>query len=277
MSNLIHSSEANLLIGHPNTVFADVRFVLGEASAGYSAYLEDHIPGAVFFDLNVDLSGAKQEHGGGHPLLDLDLFAAKLGQAGIDNLSEVIVYDDQGGSIASRLWWMLKHAGHDKVRLLSDGYRGWVTAGYPVTSEPSEPEVKSFFPRLRDELQATIEEVKDRIGKPNAILIDSRIHDRYTGENKTKYLKAGHIPGAINHYWEDGSPQGVFLGVDKQRKRFSKIPTDHEIIVYCGAGVTACPNVLALTEAGYEHVKLYVGSWSDWISYSENPIATGEE
>ncbi|MFE4711656.1 sulfurtransferase [Paenibacillus sp. NPDC056722] len=277
MSNLIHSSEAVLRLNDPNTVFADVRFVLGEPSAGYEAYLQGHIPCAVFFDLNTDLSGPKEIHGGGHPLPDSAVFAEKLGQAGIDEEKEVIVYDDQGGSIASRLWWMLKHAGHEKVKLLSDGFSSWSQAGYPVTDEPSHPVGTKFSPRFNDSLQATITEVKTGIGQEQRVLIDSRIHDRYTGEDTSKYQKAGHIPGAINHYWEEGSPSGVFLDGIQQRERFKAIPADREIIVYCGAGVTACPNVLALTEAGYTDVKLYVGSWSDWVSYDENPIATGEE
>jgi len=277
MSNLIDSSEAVLRLDDPNTVFADVRFVLGEPSAGYDAYLEGHVPGAVFFDLNKDLSGPKEVHGGGHPLPDTDQFASKLGLAGIDQHTDVIVYDDQGGSIASRLWWMLKHAGHERVKLLSDGFSGWQASGYPVTDELPQPVGKSFLPRPNYSLQATINDVKASIGATNSVLIDARIHKRYTGEDATKYLKAGHIPGAINHYWEEGSPSGVFLGAEAQRERFRAIAPDREVIVYCGAGVTACPNVLALTEAGYTNVRLYVGSWTDWTSYEDNPIATGEE
>ncbi|MFF2093110.1 sulfurtransferase [Paenibacillus sp. NPDC058174] len=276
MSYLISASEAYERLHDSNTVFADVRFVLGQPSAGEEAYRLGHIPGAVFFDLNHDLSGPKEEHGGGHPLPEADLFARKLGQAGIDEHTEVIVYDDQGGSIASRLWWMLKHAGHERVKLLADGFSGWQAGGFPVTTEIALPAAKKFVPRVNDSLQVTIEEVRAGIGAENRVLIDSRIHGRYTGEDTSKYLKAGHIPGAINHYWEDGSPEGVFLDAAHQRERFKSIPLDREIIVYCGAGVTACPNVLALTEAGYTDVKLYVGSWSDWTSYEENPVATGE-
>ncbi|GGI45573.1 thiosulfate sulfurtransferase [Paenibacillus marchantiophytorum] len=277
MSNLITSSEAFARLGDPNVVFADVRFVLGELESGHEAYKLSHIPGAVFFDLNADLSGPKETHGGGHPLPHPDLFADKLGRASIDEHTEVIVYDDQGGSIASRLWWMLKHAGHERVKLLVGGFSGWLAEGYPVTDEASHSVLKRFVPRFDERWQASMADVKVGIGSEGRVLIDSRIPKRYTGEDATKYLKAGHIPGAINHYWENGSPDGRFLDANAQKERFRDIDTDREIIVYCGAGVTACPNVLALTEAGYTRVKLYVGSWSDWISYSENPIATGEE
>ncbi|BBH23274.1 thiosulfate sulfurtransferase [Paenibacillus baekrokdamisoli] len=277
MSNLITASEAFQQLKDPNTVIADVRFVLGEPAAGYNAYLLGHIPGAVFFDLNTDLSGPKMIHGGGHPLPHPDLFADKLGQAGIDEHTNVIVYDDQGGSIASRLWWMLKYAGHERVRLLSGGFSEWEAAGYPVDAELPQRAAKRFVNRFNESLLAAMSEVKNGIGQAGRVLIDSRVPERYTGKDTSKYAKAGHIPGAINHYWEEGSPSGVFLGASHQRERFRDIPADQEIIVYCGAGVTACPNILALTEAGFKNVKLYIGSWSDWISYEGNPVAVGEE
>ncbi|MBB6670401.1 sulfurtransferase [Cohnella nanjingensis] len=278
MSNLIAAAEAAERLGRPDAVFADVRFVLGEPEAGQAAYVRGHIPGAVFFDLNKDLSGPKETHGGGHPLPAMDEFARKLGEAGIDAGTEVIVYDDQGGSIAARLWWMLKHAGHERVRLLAEGFSAWRDAGFPVTAEPPRPIARTFVPRVDDRLRATVADVRAGLERRDrVVLVDSRIPRRYTGEDATKYAKAGHIPGAINRYWEDGSPGGVFLGAEAQWERFEGIPADRDIIVYCGAGVTACPNVLALTEAGYPNVRLYVGSWSDWISYEDNPIAKGEE
>ncbi len=277
MSNLISASEAVKLLGRPDTVFADVRFVLGEPEAGYAAYVRGHVPGAVFFDLNRDLSGPKEAHGGGHPLPPIGEFARKLGEAGIGEGTEVVVYDDQGGSIASRLWWMLKFVGHERVRLLAEGFSGWRKAGYPVTEELPRPKARTFVANVDESLVATMEDVKAGLGREDRVLIDSRVHRRYTGDDTTKYAKAGHIPGAINRYWEEGSPGGVFQGADAQKERFRDIPIEREIVVYCGAGVTACPNVLALTEAGYRNVKLYVGSWSDWISYESNPVAVGEE
>ncbi|SFB49727.1 thiosulfate/3-mercaptopyruvate sulfurtransferase [Cohnella sp. OV330] len=277
MSNLISISEAALLLGKPNAVFADVRFVLGQPEAGRRAYEKGHIPGAVFFDLNADLSGPKAQHGGGHPLPPLDAFAHKLGAAGIGEETEVVVYDDQGGSIAARLWWTLKYLGHERVRLLAEGFSGWRDAGHPVTDELPAPAARTFVPCVNEALSADVEQVKAAIGREGAVLIDARKPAHYTGEDTSKYAKAGHIPGAINRFWEAGSPGGVFQGAEVQKARFGDIPADAEIIVYCGAGVTATPNVLALTEAGYSNVKLYVGSWSDWISYGVNPITTRYE
>lgn len=277
MSNLIGVSEAAALLGEANVVFADVRFVLGQPEAGKSSYEKSHIPGAIFVDLNEDLSGPKQKHGGGHPLPQVEAFARKLGAFGIGEDTDVIVYDDQGGSIAARLWWTLKYLGHERVRLLAEGFSGWRDAGYPVTDELPVTDKKTFVIRRNDALFADIEEVKAGIGKAGRVLIDSRRAPHYTGEDTSKYAKAGHIPGAINRFWEFGSPGGIFQGAAFQRERFSDLPLDSEIIVYCGAGVTATPNALALTEAGYENVKLYVGSWSDWISYEGNPLETGDE
>ncbi|MFD2329093.1 sulfurtransferase [Cohnella sp. GCM10020058] len=277
MSNLISVREAAALLGKPNVVFADVRFVLGQPDEGRRAYGEGHIPGAVFFDLNADLSGPKEQHGGGHPLPPLDAFARKLGAAGIGEETEVVVYDDQGGSIAARLWWTLKYLGHERVRLLAEGYSGWSDAGHPVTRELPAPVARTFVARVNEALLADVRQVHAAIGREGAVLIDARKPAHYTGEDTSKYAKAGHIPGAINRFWEAGSPGGVFQGAEVQKARFEDIPVDAEIIVYCGAGVTATPNVLALTEAGYPNVKLYVGSWSDWVSYGDNPIATGNE
>ncbi|WP_138754523.1 sulfurtransferase [Paenibacillus sinopodophylli] len=278
MSNLINVEEAALLLGHSNVVFADVRFVLGQPEAGRCFFEAGHIQGALFFDLYEDLSGPKKEHGGGRPLPSVEEFARKLGEAGIDAETEVIVYDDQGGSIAARLWWTLKYLGHDRVKLLAEGFTGWLDAGHPVTNELSGPKVaKRFIPRVREELFVDIEQVKAGIGRKGRVLIDARKPAHFTGEDTSKYAKAGHIPSAINRFWEDGSPGGVFQDAAAQRARFKDLPLDSEIIVYCGAGVTATPNVLALTEAGYGNVRLYVGSWSDWVSYKGNLVAVGDE
>ncbi|RUS47342.1 sulfurtransferase [Cohnella sp. AR92] len=277
MSNIIAVSEAATHLGKSNVVFADVRFVLGQPEEGRRAYEESHIPGAVFFDLDADLSGPKQKHGGGRPVPPLDELARKLGAAGIGDDTDVIVYDDQGGSIAGRLWWTLKYLGHERVRLLAEGFSGWRDAGQPVTDELPVPAGKEFVVRTNEAIFADIEDVKAGAGKEGHVLIDSRKPDHFTGEDTSKYAKAGHIPGAINRFWEAGSPGGIFQSAEVQRERFKDLPAESEIIVYCGGGVTATPNVLALTEAGYKNVKLYVGSWSDWTSYDENPVAVGEE
>lgn len=276
MSYLISVQEALRQWELQQAVFLDARFVFGDIEAGKVAYAHSHIPGAMYFDLNDDLSGPILEHGGRHPLPDEQVFAHKLGQAGIDASTPVIVYDDQHGAVAARLWWMLHYYGHDQVKLLDAGFTGWVQAGGTVTSEPSVAIARSFLPQLRRELVIDVHEISSRLGEDGLLLIDSRTQGSYTAETPTKYARNGHIPGAVNYFWEHGvTEHGVFGDAALQRDRLVDLPVDREYAVYCNAGVTACPNVLALLEAGYEHVRLYVGSWGDWISYEHAPVATG--
>lgn len=268
----------------PDIVIADCRFDLSDPSEGRRAYDLDRIPGAVYFDLEQDLSGPVQEHGGRHPLPDVDGLAEKLGKAGIDNTVKVVAYDDQGGAISSRLWFLLKYMGHDEVYVLDEGYTAWKDAGFPVSSSaPAVVVPKTFVPRLRPEMLADIDEVREasraiRSGDPSYALIDSREKSRYLGQVEPLDKAAGHIPGAINRYWKDNlDEKGKWKSSEELQRQYEDLRDKKQIIVYCGSGVTACPNLLALNEAGLEQVKLYAGSWSDWISYSENLIAIGEE
>lgn len=268
------------MLHEPNAVIADCRFVLGQPDAGRQAYRKGHLPGAVYFDLEKDLSGPKREHGGRHPLPDLDEFARKLGEAGIDESVTVAAYDDQGGAMAARLWWLLRFLGHPRVMIMDGGYTHWREAGYPVTGEEPAPRpVRQFGVRVRHELVAGMEEVRSKLGRAGVVLIDSREGKRYRGEEEPIDPAAGHIPGAVNRFWKDNlAEDGMWKPGNALRGRFADlIAQDNELIVYCGSGVTACPNVLALAEAGRPDAKLYLGSWSDWVSYPDNPVATGEQ
>ncbi|EGL83263.1 Rhodanese-like protein [Caldalkalibacillus thermarum TA2.A1] len=262
----------------PQVVIADCRFVLGQPEAGAEGYRKDHIPGAVYFDLEKDLSGPVQAHGGRHPLPDLDAFVEKLGRAGIDETKTVVAYDDQGGPMAARLWWMLKYLGHDRVYLLEKPYSAWKNEGYPVTAEVTHPAPLQFRPKPNPDMIASIDEVKQKLHDPQVMLIDARARERYTGEQEPIDRVGGHIPGAVNEFWQEGlDADGSWKSPEKQRQRFSRYldQKDKELIVYCGSGVTACANVVALHEVGLQP-KLYVGSWSDWISYEDNEIEKGD-
>jgi thiosulfate/3-mercaptopyruvate sulfurtransferase len=268
----------------PDIVIVDCRFSLGKVTEGQEAYDAERIPGAVYFDLERDLSAAKGEHGGRHPLPELEELAGKLGRAGIDASIRVVAYDDQGGAMASRFWWLLRYMGHEKVYVLDGGYSQWKAAGFPVTSETPPVRVpKRFEVQLQSQMAVGVEAVRDVVAgaagsSDVAVLIDSRERPRYLGETEPIDPVAGHIPGAINRFWKDAlTEQGQWKDATGQRARFEGLHPDQEVIVYCGSGVTACPNVLALAEAGFRNVKLYVGSWSDWVSYPDNPVATGEE
>lgn len=278
---LNHIVSQNWLFEHgtaENIVIADCRFVLGNPTVGREAYAADHIPGAVYLDLEQDLSAPKGEHGGRHPLPDVQALARTLGNAGISNDTTVIAYDDQGGAYASRLWWLLQYMGHKQVYILDGTYSQWKAAGYPVTDEPPVVHEASFVPRVQESMLVSMEDVKSRIGRPGTVLIDSREERRYLGLEEAIDPVAGHIPGARNKFWKHGQKEnGSWREGEEQKQRFADLQSADEIIVYCGSGVTACPNVIALQEAGFQNVKLYSGSWSDWVSYKDNPVATGEE
>ncbi|SFL93398.1 thiosulfate/3-mercaptopyruvate sulfurtransferase [Paenibacillus sp. 1_12] len=259
-------------------VIVDCRFTLGQPEAGRIAYGIEHIPGAVYMDLEQDLSAPKGEHGGRHPLPNWEDFMHRLGEVGIDAQSTVIAYDDQSGAMASRLWWMLQALGHTKVYVLEGSFASWKQAGYPVTDEPPAMHAAIFEGQLQEGFLLQMEDVKNRIGRPGTVLVDSREYPRYLGLEEAIDPAAGHIPGAKSYFWKHGlNDQGGWKDAIAQKERFADLASADEIIVYCGSGVTACPNVLALKEAGFSNVLLYSGSWSDWISYADNPIATGEE
>lgn len=278
MSNLVSKEWLREHLQDDHVVVVDCRFVLGNPEAGRRAYEEGHIPGAVYFDLEEDLSGPIKEHGGRHPLPDLGTLALKLGAAGIDDTVQVVAYDDQGGAMASRFWWLLKFMGHSQVRILDESFSQWKEAGYPVSQEATARSARSFVPQVQTPMLVSMEDVRDRLGRKDTVLIDSRDARRYLGLEEPLDRVAGHIPGARNYFWKDALDEtGRWKAGEDQRERFAALSSAEEIIVYCGSGVTACPNILALTEAGFNQVKLYSGSWSDWVSYEDNPIATGEE
>lgn len=257
----------------------DCRFDLGNPDFGEKRYQESHIPGAYYFHLEKQLSGPVVEHGGRHPLPEMEKFKQDLEKVGIDHSKTVIAYDGGEGQFASRFWWLLTYLGHDNVYVLNEGFRGWVQAGFPTTKEIPEHEHAYFKVNIRKEILATYNEVKEIVtdGKKSSVLIDSRDPARYVGDIEPIDKIPGHIPGAINKFWENGLEKGFFKSKEEQKKRFAEIDQDKPIIVYCGSGVTATPNYIALKMAGYKNVKLYAGSYSDWVSYEGNPVEKGNE
>jgi thiosulfate/3-mercaptopyruvate sulfurtransferase len=259
----------------------DVRFLLGQPNAGRGAYDAGHIPGAIFLDLERDLSSPKRSdgRGGRHPLPDLNVLATRLSELGIGNEHSLIAYDDPSGGqgfYAAHLWWLLRYLGHDRISVLDGGLLAWIAAGGTLEEDLPFYGTASFTPRVRSEMLVNAEDVTARgVG---AILIDSRAAPRYRGEVEPMDAKAGHIPGAINLDWSASlGPDGTFKASSIQAERFTVLENAEEILVYCGSGVSACGNLLALEVAGIAGAKLYAGSWSDWISQSDAPIALGQE
>lgn len=288
----------------PEQTIVDCRFTLGKPDAGRESYEQEHIPGAIYLDLELDLSSPVGEHGGRHPLPVPEVLAARLAKLGIGNDSRIVAYDDESGMNAARLWWLLRYLGHEQVYILEGSFSQWKAEKYPVTDHQPVRVPGSFVPNVQPQMLAGVEKVREVSEKTVhagadagtdagvdsgtiaavaasssalPILVDSRANDRYQGMNETLDKKAGHIPGALNFFWKDTqNADGTFKSAEQLQEHFAGLDKDTEIIVYCGSGVTACPNVLALEKAGYKHVRLYAGSWSDWISYEENPIATGK-
>ena len=258
----------------------DCRFALGNSDEGKSLYQESHIPGAFYFDLEKQLSSPVSKHGGRHPLPDMDQLRLEIEKVGIDNAKIVVAYDGGEGQFASRFWWLLTYMGHENVFVLNEGFKGWKEAGYPTTKEVPNFDPASFKVDLQEEMLASYEEVKDVVSsnkKNSPILIDSRDESRYLGEVEPIDRVPGHIPGAIHKFWAEGFELGSFKTGEEQKKRFTEIDENEPVIVYCGSGVTATPNYMALKMAGYNNVKLYAGSYSDWVSYVDNPVAKGKE
>lgn len=259
-------------------VIVDARFQLGDPAAGRKAYEESHVPGAVYFDLEQDLSSEAGEHGGNHPLPEITTFAEKLGKNGIDQDMTVVVYDKGNDMFAPRFWWLLHYLGHQDVYVLDGGFEAWVEAGQPVTADIPVTNSKTFIPNVRPEQIVDITFVRGMKDNNHAVLIDSRSKERYLGKTEPLYQKAGHIPGARNYFWMDVLDEnGNWKDKQLLEKQFSKLDKNNEIIVSCGSGVSATPNIMALKMAGFKHVKLYPGSYSDWISYEENNIETKDE
>lgn len=254
-------------LGDSQIAIIDCRFSLADPQLGQKQYEEAHIPGAFYLDLNRDLSSRVEKHGGRHPLPDTAEFAEKLAAMGIKSQETLIVaYDDSRFAFASRLWWLLRYMGHDKVALLDGGFEGWKSQ-YPVTSETSTASAGTFVPELRPEMVMDIETVKERKDLPEVELVDSRDRDRYLGKVEPIDPIAGHIPGAVNYPWKEVSDLDAKAKVAEQSQRWAELKNAEEIIVYCGSGVTACVNLWSLEMAGIPTGKLYAGSWSDWCSY----------
>ena len=278
---LISPTELHPHLDDPRWVIADCRFDLASPSKGLTDYLEAHVPGAVYAHLERDLSGPPSGGDGRHPLPPPPILSATFSRWGIGPGVQVVVYDEEGGSIAGRLWWCLRYLGHNDVAVLDGGMPAWLEMGGPVRSGEERARDARFEPSLQRGLLATAADVLAGLKTRATVLIDSRAPERYRGDEEPLDPVAGHIPGALNRPWRDNIlPNGRMRPAQALRAEFERLLAGREpatAIMYCGSGVTACHNLLALEHAGLSGGRLYAGSWSEWCSDVSRPIATGEE
>jgi thiosulfate/3-mercaptopyruvate sulfurtransferase len=262
-------------------VLVDCRYDLRNPDAGREQYQTAHIPGAVYVSLSEDLSGPVGSVGGRHPIPTTEALEATFGRLGIGHDVQVIIYDEDTGMFASRMWWILRYMGHEAAAVLDGGWAKWVCEGRPRRAGEETYEPVTFTGQPRNELRLGVSDVEARIGDPFTLLIDARAAERFEGGNEPIDRTPGHIPGAVNHFFRRNvTDEGVMLSPDTLRQQFTKVMSDRspdQVVMYCGSGVTACQNILAMEHAGLSGARLYPGSWSEWSSDPKRPVETGPE
>jgi thiosulfate/3-mercaptopyruvate sulfurtransferase len=271
------------LAAHPGAgwVVVDCRFDLTNDAWGREQYEAGHIPGAVYASLNDDLAGTRTGTNGRHPLPSVDALAETFGRLGITReATQVVVYDQDVGLHAGRLWWSLRYLGHTAVALLDGGLAKWVAEGRELRPGNESKPKAAFVPVPRAGAALRVEDVAARLHDGKTVLVDARGAERFEGRNETIDKVAGHIPGARNHFYKGNvGPDGTFLPPAELRARYEALlggASTKDVVMYCGSGVSACHNLLALEHAGLGgDTPLYVGSWSEWSADSARPVETG--
>lgn len=260
-------------------VIVDCRFDLAAPAAGEQAYEQAHIPGAVYAHLDRDLSAPVTGRNGRHPLPDVAAMEATFGRLGIGPDVRVVAYDQDTGMFASRLWWMLRYVGHAAVAVLDGGWAAWVRGGYPVRAGDETRPAAVFTASPRPSMHVPLDEVLSLVGRDGTCLVDARSPERFEGRSEPLDRVAGHIPGAINHFYRlNVDETGAMLPPDALRQIYEPLlggSGPEAIVMYCGSGVTACHNLLAMEHAGLHGARLYAGSWSEWSSDPARGVERG--
>ena len=272
--------STDLLASHLSRwVVVDCRFDLTDEQWGRRQYEQAHIAGAVYASLNDDLAGPRTGTNGRHPLPSVDALAAAFGRLGIANGVQVVVYDQDAGLHASRLWWSLKYLGHAAVALLDGGWAKWIAEGRSTASGRESRPATTFVPAVHPERRVNIEDVQRRMSDGRTLLVDARGPERFEGKSETIDKVAGHIPGARNHFYKwNLDENGTMRSADELRARYDALldgRAPEEMVMYCGSGVSACHNLLAMEHAGLTGTPLYAGSWSEWSADPSRPMETG--
>jgi thiosulfate/3-mercaptopyruvate sulfurtransferase len=275
-------ADTRILAKHlddPDWVVVDCRFVLSDPEAGRRAYAAAHVPGARYAHLNEDLAAPVTARSGRHPLPAAEALAERFGAWGIDRGKQVVVCDDSFGAMAARLWWLLRWLGHERVAVLDGGLPKWLREGRPMTAELPVVRAARFEPRRNDALWVDANAVAQGLAQGDVLLLDARAEERFTGEIENLDKIAGHIPGAVNAPYEDNLDfSGEFLSDEVLREHYGALLGGREpgkTLLMCGSGVTACHSLVAMEHAGLAGARLYVGSWSEWITDPARPVSTG--
>lgn len=282
ISTLISATEALEAQKAPDAspLFVDCRFDLYDPDAGRRQYEQSHIPGSVHADLDADLSGPVGDGSRGrHPLPTPEAFGATLRDWGLHPSRLVIAYDAGPGMFASRLWWMLHWVGHRQAAVLDGGLHAWRQAGGTLTDAVSDVATGSFRSRANPDMTVDVHYVEALLENVSYMLVDARDNGRFAGTESAFDPKSGHIPGAVNHpYQSNLDASGAMLSPEQLKKQFARScagGVNPETVMYCGSGVSACHNILAAVHAGLPWPLLYPGSWSEWSSHPDRPVATG--
>jgi thiosulfate/3-mercaptopyruvate sulfurtransferase len=274
-SDIIEVQALAGLLGDSEVIIVDCRFSLADEDAGRQAYQNGHISTAQYVHLDRDLCGSLTPTSGRHPLPSIEAMTHLFSRLGISSGKQVVAYDDTSGIAASRFWWMLRYLGHDEAAVLNGGMPAWKAAGLPLNSGVEKREFAKFSSRPRAELLVLMDDVEDQ-----RLIVDSRLPERFRGEFEPIDPVAGHIPGAVNFFYKNNFDEhGRLLSPSVIREQFETVLGEvppAEAVFYCGSGVTACNNLLALAYVGLGDGKHYVGSWSEWCRNPGNQIVLGE-
>ncbi len=279
-TTIVSAADLASQLGSPGLVLVDVRHDLAQPDAwGEAQYRAAHIPGAVFAHLDRDLSAAKTGRNGRHPLPSPEAAAAAFGRLGIDAGKQVVAYDQGGGMFASRLWWMLRWLGHERVAVLDGGFDAWVRDGRPVEAAVPAVRAATFVPRPAP-IAVDAAFLLARLSDPSLLVLDARAPERFRGDVEPLDPVAGHIPGAVNRpFGRNLGPDGRFKPAEALRAEFAAVLgalPPAAVVHQCGSGVTACHNALAMEIAGLPGARLYPGSWSEWCADPARPVARGD-
>jgi thiosulfate/3-mercaptopyruvate sulfurtransferase len=278
-TTLISAQQLQQNLSNPRWRVIDCRHDLGDFSAGPKAYQAGHIPGALFADMETELSGRKSGTNGRHPMPEREALVERFRQWGINDDTQIVAYDANGGSYAGRLWFLARWLGHEKVAVLDGGWQSWQAAAGALATDAPTPARGNFAARSSLVRILDAGQVLAR-NRDDTVLVDVRTEPRFRGEQETIDPVAGHIPGAVNRFWQLNltSPTGPFKPAAMLRAELDALLAGRPssaAVAYCGSGVTACHLLLACEVAGLKDVAIYAGSWSEWIADPSRPLATG--